>query len=1069
MADDLKLLEEDPEVQQELYGSTGQVLGTALEGAANAATFGLSTLAERALGARGKDIIARREANPNAYMAGQVGGLVGSSLLVPGGGAAGLMEGAGGLAARGVQKGFGKILGAGAKGVVENAMLQSGDELAKMFASDPNQTAETAIANVGLSGAAGGLFSTGLAAAHPLWDATVGKKIGSILGAIKDKVSSNTGVSPVIQDALSASGIEISPEVKASMMENPYLRQMFQTLQESSGQSGVESQQALKNFRSNIKEYLSRGFNLGAEEAENLAESFSKYSAGSDARTALQQELISKAQPGIREETERLALQSEAPKQAALAIERTPEQIKSISGLSNEKRGQEIAKSVTGELQERLKPTIEAFDDISKNFKKEALSDIEKSGIVTRLDDLIREGQLDEAPSSPQYKLIKQIQAEVPNYRNLESLRNAQSRLNDYQFGTTEYQTAKNVKKVLRNLEGDLIEERYAFNHPEMATEARELVREARAQYAKSMDLIEALNDRLHVGRYGGPESFYAALRDMKPEDVLRRLSSSNDAGLLDILKSELPKTSELVRQSHLDSLAMKAADDGILNPVKLAQAVEGLTPELREFALKKGAQEAIEGLRGSLDKAPSIALEETMGTLDRMNKVLKLGKFSSPSEFFEKLSSEATLSNESLMNKLSQGAQKDASFLSDLQKFAPQTFDQLKRFEQLRILQKAVDPKGVVGERLNVNALFRLMKQQSPEWKNVILSPEILQRLEHANTLLSAIPEKMNPSGTAKTVDALLGDMPSSVAGVISGLLTSSPSVGVGVAALTKALGRDIPDATRLAILKFMGSEGQISTPAFMKMVNMIQNTIEGNSLASKAAKALIHSGEVVIPSRLMPDEKKMKKLDESVEKLQMDQSPLIERKDDSAMYAPEEDGAHGLALTQSLGYLASIRPGKDKELPLDSEVPIDPIKKAEYDRALEIAEQPLIVFKSINDGTLTQQDVTHLSSMFPSYYGMMQEKIMNELMDEKRPTISMKKQMMLSLFMGSPLTSSLEPQNIQSAQTYLSGIEQQKAQKQQAMQEQALKGGGKSLTKLAAEAQTPQQKREFNRMGTT
>ena len=74
----------DHHFKEEKYGTAGQQLKTAAEGAASAATFGLSTGLEVATGlAKPEDIQNRREINPGSHAIGQGAGLV-ATALVPG-------------------------------------------------------------------------------------------------------------------------------------------------------------------------------------------------------------------------------------------------------------------------------------------------------------------------------------------------------------------------------------------------------------------------------------------------------------------------------------------------------------------------------------------------------------------------------------------------------------------------------------------------------------------------------------------------------------------------------------------------------------------------------------------------------------------------------------------------------------------------------------------------------------------------------------------------------------------------------------------------------------------------
>lgn len=148
--------------------------GTALEGAAESGTFGLSTKAETGLGiSTPEDIQKRREDYPGYHTAGNLAGL-----FVPGAPEAKALTKVGELGA-GLIRGSSTLskIGAGAvKGAVENAMFQGGDEVSKNFAEDPNQSAQTAISDIGLSGLLGGTLGAGFGAVSPLFEHTKASK-----------------------------------------------------------------------------------------------------------------------------------------------------------------------------------------------------------------------------------------------------------------------------------------------------------------------------------------------------------------------------------------------------------------------------------------------------------------------------------------------------------------------------------------------------------------------------------------------------------------------------------------------------------------------------------------------------------------------------------------------------------------------------------------------------------------------------------------------------------------------------------------------------------------------------
>lgn len=1051
---------------EEMYGSVGQQVGTALEGAGEAVTLGLSPLIERGLGiSRGKDILARREVNPISHIAGQIGGLAASSMYAPGGGAAGLMEGAGAGAAEALGGG---LLGTTVKGAVEGGIMGMSDEVAKMMSSDPSQGAESAISNVGLSALGGGLISGGLKAAHPLWEATAGKKISGILGAVKDRMAGLGAVSDDVSRAISASGMEINPELKAAMGKDPFVRQMFQKLNDSATQGGVEAQESLKKLMIDAKEHLANTFGFSAADAEKLTGSLSSNKFGDAARKSLTDELKLTAEGGLNAEQAHENFKKLAPEAAANALGRTSEDVAKLSELSASKKGQQAATVLEGELREKFGDSIKTFQDVKKNASTAPLSATDRVNLKDQITGVMSDMRLNEAVGSAEHSMAKNLLDNVDNFKDIRSIMEAQSRLNlPWSASPSEMHAARNLKAALRDIEGNLVEQHFTWSNPQMGEEGVNFIKGARQEYAKAMDLIERVNENVRAGKVRGPESFFKDLKDLSPEDLLKRLSDKNDAKLLETLKGELPNTAELVRQAHVDDLLKRAKVDGKLDVEKLHDLVDSLSPEMKQFTLREGAQSTLSGIKEQMIKGPSIAVEDSMAKLNRLNKVLKLGKIGSPSEFFEKLSDSAVITNENLMKKLSDAARGDAEVLTMLHRDSPETFSALVGYERAKILEGAVNAAGAEGERLGIHKVFRNVENMPKEWRDMILTPEMEAKLSGIKTVLAAIPEKIGKSGTAQSAAGILSNLPGTAAGLITGVVSHNPILGVVVSQLTKLLGVDAPDAARLALLKFIGSNGEVSAPGFKAAVDFIKNAKQGQTLMGKSVKALVEGASDVLPTKLFPERKTLDRLDKVIERLQHDPEPLLKREDMTAHYLPEHDGAHSMAMSNAFAYLAQLRPKDDEKLPFDGMRERTSIEKAKYERALEIAEQPLVVIHSINNGTITKEDVAHLQAMYPSTYNGLRGKILDQISSQKDFNISYHKKFALSVFMGEPLESSLRQPSIAAAQLSLAGVQAQQQQKQQNMQTQALKGGGKSLTDIVSQSQTPQQARQAHKLG--
>lgn len=175
------------------YSATPEQIKTAVEGAAEAASFGASTAAETELGVDPTDIQKRRATNPGVHNIGQIAGL-GLSSLVPGIGEANVLRSAGEAAAQAVGlglkgSGFASQVGAGVlRGAAEMALFQSGDEVSKYISNDPQQSAESALANIGLMGLIGSVPGAALGAVSPLWEKATQTKTGQFLQDFKSRI-----------------------------------------------------------------------------------------------------------------------------------------------------------------------------------------------------------------------------------------------------------------------------------------------------------------------------------------------------------------------------------------------------------------------------------------------------------------------------------------------------------------------------------------------------------------------------------------------------------------------------------------------------------------------------------------------------------------------------------------------------------------------------------------------------------------------------------------------------------------------------------------------------------------
>lgn len=444
----------------------------------------------------------------------------------------------------------------------------------------------------------------------------------------------------------------------------------------------------------------------------------------------------------------------------------------------------------------------------------------------------------------------------------------------------------------------------------------------------------------------------------------------------------------------------------------------------------------------------------------ESLNDRLHVGGSTSPGSFVKNLSAMASESGERVLQRLS--GKNDAALLQLISEKFPQTADLIKNYHVNDLLKTAAT-KAVPGEAINGGALVRAMEKMSPELRDFAITPDAAKKIQSVGSMLDQLHSlPHNFSNTARTLDKLSQYLPGSAMAILTMVISHNPVASLLVGPLMKYLGKDVPDAVRLALLKFIGSNKPIESEAFKNMVEMISHASKGENLIHRASKAVFKAGAEVLSQTAMPDEKDRKKLDSQLQKLQTDPSSLFKVGGSTAHYLPD----HGTALAQTsvgaVNYLNSVRPGTSQASPLDKKIEPSTTKIAAYHRALDIGEQPLVVLQHIKNGTLQTQDVAALKTMYPALYEKMSEKLTEHLVDHVggENSIPYPTRMSLSLFLGQPLDSTMTPEAIRATQP------QNHPASPSEIQNQHQKHSMMALNKLSAGYETPGQSREAARM---
>lgn len=255
---------------------------------------------------------------------------------------------------------------------------------------------------------------------------------------------------------------------------------------------------------------------------------------------------------------------------------------------------------------------------------------------------------------------------------------------------------------------------------------------------------------------------------------------------------------------------------------------------------------------------------------------------------------------------------------------------------------------------------------------------------------------------------------------GWIAGALSHVPGVGFALGLLSEHaagpfLGKILPSIVKPLIEKDVNAIGAKAA------VDYGMNVVKGMKLIDTTTKGIFKSGTSrVLPDAAQSDKFKREKLESAIQHYNKDPQAMTNVGGSVGHYMPDHAVAMGASISNIVKFLSSIKPHSTPALPLDKPRPVSQAVQSQYDRALDIAQQPLTVVDAIKQGTLTSHDIIALQVMYPQLYQGLKSKVMNAMVDHvsKEGTIPYGTRLGLSLFLGQPLDSTMTPNAILSTQ---------------------------------------------------
>lgn len=566
------------ESHEDYFGSPGQQIKAGLEGVAQGVAGPLATLAEtKLLKVKPEDILAREEENPISHGVGEAAGLVGSALT--GVGEAAVMAKAGeltsaavglGKAAEGASLGF-KVGSSAVQQAAEMAVLQAGDETSHMIMRDPNTTAQTAMANVGLSaalGGAGGAFITG--AVSPLWGATVGPKVESALHSLKSHFNGSAIILPeATEAAVKELGITPDAVMRAGMSKNPKAAQVFGELKEA---QKPEVLAGIEKMHQDASDAVMKSLRIAPEDVAVHSEN----ETGHDLLDAFKQEYNDKYEPIAA------ALQKRDAEAAHIPV------------------------SDDARLHQFGRMTEQAMEKHSMNSPYYKL--YEEYG--NRLLDSDTIGKMDKVKTEINNRL-RGMTGPGTDYNVKEALTDIKASIANFQEAQIGNAAAKDFGD--KSMAKGFLEERAAAN----------------ADYAKFANLSDELTNHLGVGDFRGAGSLKGKLTDkLSPEQLLNKFSIRGNADFIPFLQQHFPETFERVKENELKRLikpaVLKAKGENAIDIKKLSDIVDKNMAGKKEYIesiLPADALKKIQAARTLVDAIPNPKSSGTAGWLMKLTK----------------------------------------------------------------------------------------------------------------------------------------------------------------------------------------------------------------------------------------------------------------------------------------------------------------------------------------------------------------------------------------------------------------------------------------------------------------
>jgi hypothetical protein len=443
---------------------------------------------------------------------------------------------------------------------------------------------------------------------------------------------------------------------------------------------------------------------------------------------------------------------------------------------------------------------------------------------------------------------------------------------------------------------------------------------------------------------------------------------------------------------------------------------------------ITKNKKEQLQAVRGFVKAKISVNKEyaQLKTLIEDLGEISKIrGK--SPKQFMEAIES---VPNEKLGANFVKRNLQNSDGLKLLQDQFPKQFELMQRSYLRTLFDKSVDNKG----RFQLSSMLTQLKSVPKRTQEIIFGTQGVRDLNNIKTVLAAAPENFNPSGTAMGINfseqSLFNILPNNL-------------MDYAKFAYLKASVKEPKIAH--AVDNVLNRIGLMADPGVQEVIRTNDRLITKriNSFLDRNEKKISGAitGALTVVGNREANERRIK----DVQEIAMDPSVLVEKAMMNTAgireYSPETANEVVGTAVRAADFLASKAPKFiERDIFTEKNDQISDYETAKFNRYLKVVENPFTVLEDINAGKLTAQSIEALKTVYPALYQQINDRVF-EILGSKNNKLTYTQKTQLSLLLGIPVTSTMDPKFIAKMQNRAPVQTTQEMQQEQVQESQKVK----------------------------